>query len=246
MNKFVYFPNLFELQRYQQAFFFLILWVGCSVSYGQDAASNVQMAILEKGKIYGYVYPRVRGEYLLKSKPDAGKLTYEGLPFVGLTLTYDMYNDLVFLASIGKRGNRYLILNSHKLTEFWIDDRHFYNLAESRDSLRMPPGYYQLVYKKDQTKIWKKWRIKRNRYASSIASADGGQKPFKFVPVHRYYLVREEGIAEINKKKELLIALGEESRVKPFLKSNRIKLKNPQSDVYSKELVKVMDFHLNP
>ena len=245
MNKLFLYIHKIEGRKPIRAFLLGAFLLAGYISFSQVPQTKEPKTILEKGKVYGYVYPRVRGEYLLKSQPKGGRATYEDLSFSQLTLSYDMYNDLVFTASIGKMGNRYLILNAHKLSEFWVNDRHFLHLTESPTPLLLPPGYYQLIYQQENMTVLKKWQVKMNRYASSIASADGGQKPFKFVSDHKHFLVRNEEVVVVDKKKELLAALGNVSGLKAFMKANRIKLKDNQSEVYSEELVRVLDYSLN-
>ena len=201
-----------------------------------------QRDFLLKGKHYQYIYPRIQGSHILRGKPEKGRILFDGIYFAGLTLSYDIYNDLVFSTSIQKEGNRNVVLSSHKLPEFWIDGRHFVRLDSSPDLTLLPPGVYQLAYKKGEEKILVKWKVKVNKYAASVASSKSGQKPYKFIPIHDHLLLKGDAVYPIKKKKDLLEILGNTAEVKSFMKQNRIKLNSPDPDVISKELIQVLSF----
>ena len=215
-------------------------------SLEQDIKGRLsQRDFLLKGKHYQYVYPRIQGSHLLRGKPEKGKVLFDGISFTGLTLSYDMYNDLIFSTSIQKEGNRNIILSSHKLPEFWIDGYHFIRLDSSPDSSLLLPGFYQLAYEKGDEKILVKWKVKVNRYAPSVASSKSGQKPYKFIPIHDHLLFMGDEVHLIKKKKDLLEILENTAEVKSYMKQNRIKLNSTDPDVISSELIQVLSF-LNP
>ena len=201
-----------------------------------------QEDFIQKGKSYKYVYPRVQGSHLLASKPLSSKILYEGMEFSHLSVSYDIYNDLVFTTQIHPDGNRYLILPTHKLDEFWIDQRHFIRLDSSPDSSQLIPGYYHLSYDEKGLKLVTKWKVKRNTYASSIASSKAGQKPYKFVSDNTHFLLMENKVYTLSNKKDLQNAFPNLQELKEFMKENKLKLKNPQSDSFLIALREILEF----
>ncbi len=237
----------------------LILLIGHSELWGQgltrEEALQKRAAITQdlsqlipqgdftqKGKFYQYIYPRVEGSHLLVGKPLSSNILFEGMEFSELSLSYDIYNDLVFTTQIRRGGNRYLILPTHKLDEFWIDQRHFIRLDPDFSSEELPPGFYQLSYEDKGHKLLTKWKVKRNHYASSVASSKTGQKPYKFVSNNTHYLWVGNVIFPIANKKDLLDAFPDIQGLKEFLKKNKIKLKNPQNEEFIQDLRQILEF----
>lgn len=201
---------------------------------------------LLKGKHYQYVYPRVQGSYILRGIPKTGKILFDGLSFSDLTLSYDLYNDLVFSTQIQKEGNRNIILSSHKLDEFWIDQRQFIRMDILSDSISLAPGFYQLAYERGEKRILVKWKMKINKYASSVASSKSGQKPYKFIPVHEHFMHLGDTAHLIKKKKDILEVVENPLEVKAFMKQQNIKLKSPDPDIISGELIQLLNFLSSP
>ncbi|MEL6651125.1 MAG: hypothetical protein AAFQ87_10020, partial [Bacteroidota bacterium] len=72
--------------------------------------------LLLNGKEYRHYYTRTKGnQYLTGSATLQGNLLYEGVYYEGLSINYDVYNDLLFVV-FGKGVTRkYIILNETKI-----------------------------------------------------------------------------------------------------------------------------------
>ena len=209
-------------------------------AYAQYANSLSTHQLLRNGKLYKYYYPRASGQHYLKGAPRTGWVMYHGIRFEEITLSYDLYNQLLFTAEFHQGGNRYLIIPSEQVSEFGWEKMYFIRLNISPDSSILAPGFYQLAYQKGDTQLLVKWRKKLLKYASSRAAAVTGKKPFKFTDDHAWYLVLTGTPYPIKGKKSLEAILGDKKAFKAFRKKHRIKL-NPKSGTFTQELIKILE-----
>ncbi len=154
---------------------------------------------------YGYVNGREYKPYynpaqtspILETKMSTGTIYHNGFEYTNLKLSYDTYIDeLISMQNINKSNMpEYVQINKTAVDSFLIkfqSKSYFFKNLKFKNN-ELPNGYYEIAYKGKRTLIIKHTSIKTE--VESIT---------KYRPKMLSYIVDNDKIYPINKKKELL------------------------------------------
>ncbi|MEL6588975.1 MAG: hypothetical protein AAFQ68_02775 [Bacteroidota bacterium] len=175
--------------------------------------------LLLNGKEYRHYYTRTKGnQYLTGSATLQGNLLYEGVYYEGLSINYDVYNDLLFVV-FGKGVTRkYIILNETKIQAFELIGVSFVNVKDGQYE-GLEGGLYEEILLSSGRRLLIRYR---KILSKEIDQLSGTMQ--RFDTKTNYYLVADGAAQEIRNKGDLLEIYDKDSEFKRYLKSNNIKL----------------------
>lgn len=202
-----------------------------SLSYGQHSANSqeeitksrernvkqtytdLDIADFITGKIYqlrnfdieGSQY--FTGEYFVN-----GSLVYDGVLFENIPLQYDIYRQLVITLFDSGSTIENLSIDSNRISWFSFDGLKFVNYK----GVLLPHGIYQEFYNGYRSTILIK------RVKETARNDERSRYYYKFNTNYKIYLLIKNQVYQINKKKDLMIALGNDVEVRKYIKSNNL------------------------
>jgi hypothetical protein len=189
----------------------------------QDSLKERQ--ILYNGRVWRNLYYRVRGDQFLFSQDFLqGSVTINGNSFKNILINYDIYNDEILTP---KNNGSIIQLNKEMVDSFTLvfggKTYRFVNAQE--DSLPVIKGYVKVLYK-GKSALYVK-------YKKEIEALAVEEKYDLFYRTYRIYFLKEGTVHQISNKSDLLKDLQEEkTRIKDFMKKNRLKVSKKEPDSF--------------
>lgn len=198
-----------------------------------DSAS-LRQPLLDMGKVYGYFYPRAEGKHYIGSADEEGQFTYDGILYQGVTVNYDLYNQLIFLALEVNDARIFILPDQQRISTFSFKGMQYARYDESPYP-GMEAGIYERYYNSGELTLL----IRRKKDMAKSGSSIPGSKAFKFVNANRHYLIRNGEAIRFKNKKEFIAASAKPEKVKGYIKSNKIKL-NPRQDDFIEKIKTIL------
>ena len=99
----------------------------------------------------------------------------------------------------------------------------------------MPKGIYQELHKSERSRVLIK-RVKNRAW-----NINNSTHYYKFATNHKIYLLIENQVYKVGKKKDLMNALGNSTNVKKYIKSNRLRFENKTLETSLGRVMKYYD-----
>lgn len=134
-----------------------------------------------------------------------GIVKYNNKLYSNLKLNLNSHLDELYLFI--KHTGRYVVLNKDYVDYFKMGEREFRHIREMKGSKgdMLSPGYYEVLYKKDDLILYKKIR---KTYAERINQAVNAETKSKverlFIASFSYYLVKGENVKSIKRVGEII------------------------------------------
>ena len=208
-------------------FVFLLLIIECfnpllSAKPVQNISGDDYLIL--NGKVWKNLYLGVKGNpYFLSGEYLTGDITFNGRIFRDKTFKYDIYNDEIVL---WVNSSTIITLNKEMVSEFDINylnnKYHVVNMGE--DSTSVIRGYVN-VYYDGPTALYVKYRKE-----IEILAVDN--KYDLFVPLHRIYIRKDDGLLQVSGRRGLFKLLSDKkTELRSFVKQNKLNVtkSEPQS-----------------
>ena len=197
-------------------------------------SANQYKPLLNMGKVYGYFYPRAEGKHYIGSAEGEGQFTYDGILYQAVTINYDLYNQLVFLALEVNEARIFILPDQQRISTFGFKGMKFVRYYDSPYP-GMEEGIYEVVSQSENQTllVWRKKNLAKS------GSSMPGSKAFKFVNANRHYLIRNGEAIHFKNKKEFIAAFDNPEKVKSYIRSKKIKL-NPKRDDFIEKIKTIL------
>jgi hypothetical protein len=163
------------------------------------------------------LYVMVKGDQFLFSRDySQGSLTINGNNYTNILINYDIYNDEILTP---KKNGSILQLNKEMVDSFTMSfaGKTYRFVNAQADSLPVIKGYVKVLYR-GKSALYVK-------YKKEIAALAVDDKYDLFFRTYRIYFMKEGKVYLISSKRDLLKILQEDkSRIKDFMKKNRLKV----------------------
>lgn len=155
--------------------------------------------------------------YFFSPVPGTGSVTYDGIFYDSVLITYDEIKDVVIIAS----GINRLQLATEKVVSFSIFNADFIKISKdsSSDAL-IKSGFYQVLYKGNV------WLL--TKQIKTIREDLSGIQIMRMIDEQDYYYIQKDGrYYLVNKKKNLLKVFSDRKKeIQQFIKVNGIDFRN--------------------
>jgi hypothetical protein len=189
--------------------------------------------LIKNGRYFISEFSRTKGHpYFNTNQWTIGSLTLIDKTYPNISLKLDLYHGkLICLIKNKNKEDMPITLNNQIVEKFNIGEHGFVNC----NSLSTLPqsGFYEVIYDKDNFKVYAKWSKYYLDYASVEYSGIFEDQKQKF------FILKNGKINEITSEREFLNLFGDnKNEVKSYIKQNKIKFF--KSD--NKELLKLFQF----
>ena len=178
---------------------------------------------LQQGLQYRYYYPNIKGhQYFEKPVYLIGNISFEGIRYEDVLLNFDVYNELV-LTPVERNGlTENIIVDQARIDWFTLDDHKVFVNIKS-DSSSLAAGIYQQLVKKPEATLYV--RTEKNVGANV---GRPGELLEKFVSKTTYFLMVNDAIFTIKKRKDLEQAFEFRPEIIKYIRASKFKFKNDQ------------------
>ncbi|MGW8314936.1 MAG: hypothetical protein ACWGNV_04990 [Bacteroidales bacterium] len=185
-------------------------------SYGSDYN-------LLNGRRYYLYYSSNSHPFLSSEQSQPGDLILGGIPYHGVPINYDLYQQELLLQYISQSGEtRQVILNSEQVDEFVLEGKVFRKISfEGRDR-----GYAQVI-RADELEFYIFYSKKLN-YTPSMNTT-----PYHYTKLAKHIYLERDGTAEpVGSRGTFLQQFdpGNRQAIKQYMKQQRIRLKKASDD----------------
>lgn len=184
-----------------------------------------------RGTAYAEHYRTIneKHKFLNSSNFLKGSVVYEGQPYFGLQLKYDLYDDALLLKTENDRGS-VLVFNKDKIDSFIIDSRNFTNSNQNRHESTEITGFYEVLLESDFFTFLKKNKkgIQKN--------VGNGLVYFEFKSNNENFIFYNSTYHPLNKKRDFVRIFPEFKKIiNSYYKTSR---NTSDADIFMKLLLK--------
>jgi hypothetical protein len=185
---------------------------------GAGASSNLYNGIIYQG--YNH---HVQGNPFFGDALQAGTISYDGVIYPGVPLSYDLVNDQVIIPNNDK--SVLLQLLREKLAYFYSSGHFFLRIMADSASVNFPGnGYYDNLFSGKATVL-----VKREKKARTFGKPE--EDLSRYVEYDHYYLLLNNRYYEVNNRGSVLDAFHDKkAEVSHFIRSNKISFKKDPAD----------------
>lgn len=158
-----------------------------------DKLTDTQNSHLSNGTSYFEEYDTKKGhhQYYLTSDFLTGDLIYDGQPYFNVNLQYNLFTDQLILRFYKGENLRTIQLIKDKVEKFSINNSEFISIPEKES------GFYEILFKKGQTRLYKKHYKTRQRHL------DKALVYYSFKEKNSYLLYHNKKYFAVNKRKSI-------------------------------------------
>jgi hypothetical protein len=156
----------------------------------------------------------INSQLFNEMNPLPGTLIYDGVTLQDIVMQYDVASQQIIVLLETGRSEKYVSLDTEKVTGFSIMGYNFSNLPG--DSV-MAQGIYEIAYSGWKSVVF----IKRNK--TTTTTIQFGQIIHEYLPSDKYFLRNQFGVFQISNKKSFLEANQFDAEVKALIKKRKIK-----------------------
>lgn len=163
--------------------------------------------------------------FFYSAYPDIGTVTYDGILYDSILMSYDETKDVLV---INDQGNRIQLL-SEKVVQFKIFNYDFIRLEKDRNSNELiSSGFYNILYKGDLILLKKQVKTVKEEITNAELIRSVNEKDY-------YYIKKDQAIFPIKSSKDLYRLLGDKKKqVQQFVKENNLKFSNDKQNMLTK------------
>jgi hypothetical protein len=204
--------------RFQPVISLLLLLLIASKSQGQNIAAPEALHYQQilQGVQYNHYYPAVEGnQYWIDPVYSNGSIKFEGTEYQDLLLNYDVYNQLVMTAIVQDGFIINVILDKSRIDRFSISQDQFIHIREGQGDLL--PGFYRLCFEEQDMQLYalNSKDIVGNNFTGALTK--------KFVQHNELFLVLDDKVFKVDKKKDLRLAFSGKPEMINFMKQSGLR-----------------------
>ena len=202
-------------------------------SHGQTVSGQevLQFQQVLQGIRYNHYYPAVEGHQYLSSPVYAtGSLKYEGVQYYDLLLNYDTYNQLVMTAMVQDGFIVNVILDRFRIDDFELSDQYFIHVQDS--AMGLVPGIYRSCFESRNLQLYALTtkNIVGNNFTGALTK--------KFILYNDLYLILNEQVFKIEKKKDIRLAFSDYPEIISDMKASKLRFSKATME---KDLVRFLN-----